>query len=92
MKTNLRKKLGQNTAEYLIMLTLVAVGSIGLFSMFGKTLRQKVAVVAAAINGDGGKFTTAKGNADSTTDASMTRAKDTQVDMHGPDEKELKSE
>lgn len=53
MKSSLRKKLGQNTAEYLIMLVLVAIGSIGIFSVFGDTLKKQVKNVIVAMQGQG---------------------------------------
>ena len=62
MKMNalLVRQRGQNTAEYLIMLTLVAIGSIALMTMFGKTIQAKIAYVSAAISGDTAEYTAAK--------------------------------
>ncbi len=51
-RKSLKKKLGQNTAEYLIMLVLVAVGSIGMFSIFGQTLKKQLGNAVLAIRGD----------------------------------------
>ncbi len=59
-RTSLHTKLGQNTAEYLIMLTLVAVGSIAVMSVFGKTVKEKIGMVTAAIGGDDAAYTLAK--------------------------------
>lgn len=53
----LRKKLGQNTAEYLIMLVLIAGGSIGIFSIFGTTIRHHLGNVVSAFGGSGTKWT-----------------------------------
>ena len=50
-QVQLKSKRGQNTAEYLIMLTLVAIGSIGLMTAFGKTIQSKIAYVSSAIAG-----------------------------------------
>jgi Flp pilus assembly pilin Flp len=52
MSKSFRKKLGQNTAEYLIMLTLVAVGTIGLVQVFGKQIRGKIGYVIGAMGGN----------------------------------------
>jgi len=54
-RKSLKKKLGQNTAEYLIMLVLVAVGSIGLFSLFGQTLKVQVGNAVLAMRGQSDK-------------------------------------
>ena len=60
LDTLLVRQRGQNTAEYLIMLTLVAIGSIALMTMFGKTIQAKIAYVSAAIAGDATQYTAAK--------------------------------
>lgn len=52
MKAKMKKKLGQNTAEYLIMLVLIAGGSIGLFTIFGTTIRKHMSNVVMAFGGD----------------------------------------
>ena len=87
----LKKKLGQNTAEYLIMLTLVAVASIGLFSVFGKTLRNKIAYVSAAISGDTTHYTETQENTITAAEAAKTRANDNEVLMRGQEVEELSS-
>jgi len=51
LASKFRKKAGQNTAEYLIMLVLISVGSIGVFSVFGGTIRNQVSSVVAAFGG-----------------------------------------
>ena len=87
---SLKKKLGQNTAEYLIMLTLVAVGSIGLFSVFGKTLRHKISYVTAAISGETANFDAAKTSATAASGEAKTRS-DKEVKMEGQESSELSS-
>lgn len=42
---------GQSTAEYLIILVLVSIGSIGIMSIFGKSVRQQLSNVVAAFTG-----------------------------------------
>jgi hypothetical protein len=48
----LKRKLGQNTAEYLMMLVLIAGGSIGLFTYFGNTIRAHLGNVVSAFGGN----------------------------------------
>ncbi len=43
---------GQSTAEYLIILVLVSIGSIGIMSIFGKSVRQQLSNVVAAFTGN----------------------------------------
>lgn len=88
---SLKKKLGQNTAEYLIMLTLVAVASIGLFSVFGKTLRNKIAYVSAAISGDTTHYTETQTNTTTAAGEAKTRASTNEVLMQGQAVDELSS-
>ncbi len=47
---------GQSTAEYLIILVLVSIGSIGIMSIFGKSVRQQLSNVVAAFTGNEGKM------------------------------------
>jgi Flp pilus assembly pilin Flp len=53
MKTTSRQR-GQGMSEYIIIVALVAVVSIGVFSAFGKVIRQQVAGMAAELAGDDG--------------------------------------
>ena len=48
---SLNKQKGQNTAEYLVMLVLIAGGSIGMFTYFGTTIKAQLGNVIAAIGG-----------------------------------------
>lgn len=83
-----KSKSGQNTAEYLVMLILIAVGSIGVFTAFGATLKTHVnnAVVAFTGNAGGtnalgdlsaenqaGKDATANGHGMNVSDAQVKR-------------------
>ena len=86
----LKKKLGQNTAEYLIMLTLVAVGSIGLMTAFGKTIQSKLAFLSAAVSGDTAKYEEAQTLTSNAAAMSHTRAKEkSAIKMKGIDKTEL---
>ena len=54
MKTkNLTKKLGQNTAEYMLLLLLIGGGSILAFKTFGKGIINRFASVTSIISGKG---------------------------------------
>ena len=89
----LKKKLGQNTAEYLIMLTLVAVGSIGLVTAFGKTIHTKLAYLSAAISGDTALYTAAQGlNRGAATAANAKAAEADNIKMEGISSDELSSD
>ena len=87
----LKSERGQNTAEYLIMLTLVAVASIGLFSMFGKTLRNKISFVSAAISGDETQYSDSQTNTTTAATDAVTRANTVEVNMQGQAVEELQS-
>lgn len=72
MTPSLKRKLGQNTAEYLIMLTLIAVGSIGLVTAFGQQIRNKISMVTAAFSGDDTKYTEAQTRTAKNSDRTST--------------------
>jgi len=42
---------GQGMTEYIVILALVVVSAIGVYSLFGKTVRNQVAGVAQEISG-----------------------------------------
>ena len=46
------RKLGQNTAEYVMMLVLVAGAAIATFSIFGEAIGNRFANVIQAMNGE----------------------------------------
>jgi Flp pilus assembly pilin Flp len=64
---NLTKKFslrqaGQGMTEYIIIVALIAVAAIGVYSMFGQTIRGQVAGLAGEVAGTGaagGKATAA---------------------------------
>jgi hypothetical protein len=87
----LRSKRGQNTAEYLIMLTLVAVGSIALVTVFGKTVQKKIAQVTLAISGDtSGKYADQQKGAVDAAATGDSRAKE-DLNMQGIQASDLTS-
>ncbi len=87
-RLRLYSRKGQNTAEYLVLLILVTVMSIGVFTVFGKTIRGQISNVVAAMTGSLTHYdTTLENNAG----AAKTRA-DRAVDMGGVDSDELNFE
>ncbi|WP_024609570.1 hypothetical protein [Pseudoalteromonas sp. TB64] len=47
-----KKHLGQGLTEYIIIVALIAVSAIGVYSFFGKTIRNQVAALATEIAGN----------------------------------------
>jgi hypothetical protein len=87
---SLKSILGQNTAEYLIMLTLVAIGSIGLMTAFGKTIQSKLAYVSSAISGDVGNYTAAQSQTKKAAEKANKKASTVgNIKMEGIDKTEL---
>ncbi len=48
----LRQLWGQGMAEYLIIVALVAIAAIGIYTAFGKTVRNQVAGIAKETAGE----------------------------------------
>lgn len=46
-----KRQLGQGMTEYIIIVALVAVTAIGVYSMFGKTIRLQVAGITNELGG-----------------------------------------
>ncbi len=46
-----KKQRGQGMTEYIIIVALIAVSAIGVYSFFGKTIRNQVAGLATEISG-----------------------------------------
>jgi hypothetical protein len=51
--TTLRQR-GQGMTEYIIIVALIAVAAIGVYALFGKTIRNQVAGLAGEVAGTGG--------------------------------------
>lgn len=49
----LSRQLGQGMTEYIIIVALIAVAAIGVYSMFGQTIRGQVAGLAGEVAGTG---------------------------------------
>lgn len=53
--TSKLKQRGQGMMEYVIIVALIAVAAIGVYSMFGKTVRNQTAGLAKEISGQNGE-------------------------------------
>ena len=47
-----RLQRGQGMTEYIIIVALIAIAAIGVFSMFGKTVRNQTAGLAKELSGN----------------------------------------
>lgn len=65
------KQMGQGMTEYIIVVALIAITAIGVYSFFGKTIRNQVAGLSSEVSGQdsSGQISNAKTAAD---DASNT--------------------
>lgn len=88
----MQRQRGQNTAEYLIMLTLVAIGSIGLLTAFGKQIQAKLFYVAAALSGSEQNYEESQFATRAWSKTANEKAKrQGDVKMEGIDKQDLKS-
>ena len=71
-----RIQRGQGMTEYIIIVALIAIAAIGVFSMFGKTVRNQAAGLAKELSGN--KADTQISNAASSANAAAGRANDAQ--------------
>lgn len=74
MKTqgNTRKQRGQGMTEYVIIVALIAVAAIGVYSLFGRTVRNQTAGLAQEVAGT--NATAAIANATSAAATAQTNA------------------
>ena len=63
---------GQGMTEYIIIVALIAIAAIGVFSMFGKTVRNQAAGLAKELSGN--NATQAISNAGTSAGEAQTRA------------------
>lgn len=63
--TSGRRQRGQGMTEYVIVVALVAVAAIGVYTLFGQTLRNQTAGLAMELSGQdaAGSIANARGNA-----------------------------
>lgn len=71
------RQAGQGMTEYIIIVALIAVAAIGVYSMFGKTIRGQVAGLAGEVAGTGA--TAGKATAASAASAAATKAASTKT-------------
>ena len=75
-KTSSFRQLGQGMTEYIIIVALIAVAAIGVYSMFGQTIRGQVSGLAGEVAGTGaaaGKATAAAAAASAQTKAAENK-------------------
>lgn len=65
MHRSARPQLGQGMTEYLVIVALIAVAAIGIYTLFGQTLRNQTAGLAMELSGQdaAGAIGAATGNA-----------------------------
>ncbi len=66
------RQAGQGMTEYIIIVALIAVAAIGVYSMFGQTIRGQVAGLAGEVAGTGA--TAGKATASSAAASAATKA------------------
>jgi Flp pilus assembly pilin Flp len=49
------RQAGQGMTEYIIIVAVIAIGSIAVYSYFGDTLRNQTAAAAVALSGQSGE-------------------------------------
>jgi Tfp pilus assembly protein PilV len=64
------KQLGQGMTEYIIIVALIAVSAIGVYSLFGQTLRNQTAGLAKEMSGTDAQ-TQVKAAQDNANDAAI---------------------
>ena len=69
-----RKQFGQGMMEYVIIVALIAVAAIGVYSMFGKTVRNQTAGLAKEIAGKDATAQIGQANTSSTSAATRGNA------------------
>jgi Tfp pilus assembly protein FimT len=74
-RTGPRRLLGQGMTEYLIVVALIAVAAIGVYTLFGQTIRNQTAGLALEVAGQdaGAAITGAQTSATTAQTAAGTR-------------------
>ena len=47
-----KRQLGQGMTEYIIIVALIAVGAVGVYTAFGKTIQHEVGAIALGLTGN----------------------------------------
>lgn len=74
----MKKFLGQGMTEYIIIVALIAVAAIGVYAMFGKTVRTQMAGVTNELSGTSAKANITAAKAEGVK-ATATAAKSTNL-------------
>lgn len=69
-----RRVRGQGMTEYIIIVALIAVAAIGVYNLFGATVRNQTAGMAAALGGSADKAKEANNLATKDGDAAVKEA------------------
>lgn len=69
---NARPQAGQGMTEYIIVVALIAVAAIGVYTLFGQTIRNQTAGLALEVSGQ--TASTAIGNAQTNATTASTNA------------------
>lgn len=86
---NSKKRIaGQGMTEYIIITALIAVAAIGVYSMFGKTVRHQMAGMAQEM---AGKSSSAELSSAQSTAANAAKVADTDVTLGNYDEAATKA-
>lgn len=67
-----RRQRGQGMTEYIVVVALIAVAAIGIYTLFGQTLRNQTAGLAMEVSGQDAQ--TAIGQAQTSANTSQTNA------------------
>jgi Flp pilus assembly pilin Flp len=84
------KARGQGMTEYIIIVALIAVAAIGVYSMFGETVKKQTGAMAAALAGDNGTATDLSTKATAVITKNKSKAEDNKNLSNFTSENELK--
>jgi type IV pilus assembly protein PilA len=94
-RINLSKRIGRKTqfgqgmTEYIIIVALVAIGAIGVYNLFGKTVRDQTSAVAFGLAGNATSSTAQSKAAGTDATNAQTQADQTQgLDNFGQNAKD----
>ncbi|MFZ2987573.1 Flp family type IVb pilin [Ideonella sp.] len=73
----IRRVRGQGMTEYIIIVALIAVAAIGVYNLFGKTIRQQTSAMALGLAGNAGEANNQVKAAGTSATAAQTDANNT---------------
>jgi Flp pilus assembly pilin Flp len=83
-----KKQRGQGMTEYIIIVALVAIAAIGIYSVFGRTVKAQMAQINGGLAGDTATVTQNKTLAATESKAGGALAQETNgLDVYGQDVK-----